>query len=1294
MRTQTKLLRLITPPPVAPGNLIVGQNLHSVTDKALSLHLSKSVPTSTPRHHAHKINLVTVHPSQPLIAYLIVPEGPEKKTQLKSIIVQHAKTRKVIWHMSLGEMASTLFDYDVLSKTAKEKQAKILKDLGKVLRLDFLDPSTLYWSGHTHGDTDRWSYLFVQFTNRLLVVNLRKASVHIAQAPISKPLQAHITQESLSAMIASNAMPVSQHVILVGTSDGTLKVYDWHAKRVLKTVQNLMQNKSDWIVHLESANKYVTPDQAATTTRRVVALTRKGNAYLIEIEMEGNTVKEVHPPMARFEGGSVPTSMSKAEDEHTSMEHIFVEYDAFRNLLLWCHPSKTKAKLLVWDLSNIPEPDEKQKKKGEIVKPDPTLVLQFPYETTHTIFPGWMNENVPSDSMTCLAVTKEGDFQMLVAPLYNSGSTMKNPFNAVTILSVSLPELVQQEMQLPEPAYVKVQSVDCPHLRDSSVFYLATNMGVLLVRMADGNLVPVPGARHAHLNANIGSFGKSVLSVKHSAISFGFLESKANGASPNPLGTMVSKSSMVVYESPLPLHLPPEIVKRPVRLPPCFLASPSRNYLCCFWKEEMRYEVLHVATMLQRVSSRSDSNSQPVVASGNGVSSFAWVGDEDVFCILYNPEQDLALKVGIDLSAPTASLGKEFANVAGKMTDLAKLKELRKFKELASAKAFVGTASKLKSLEGLRDLAGGARNATIGSVKGVTKLGMGSVKLTSKMAVGTVMGTTKVAFGTVKQTVRTTGKMTVGAVKAGTGAGSALTTMAVGGTNKVVGGATKGTKVMIGGVAKVATFGMLGKKNKNKQAAAAAASSLANAEADNEEEAAREATVAAFEKQGTIPEGGVLDKGLTEQLEKKHPWVEVRSLVSSTAAVEALGGSIAAATASNLGELSLRSGKRSPPTILFGGPVLCVACKLDEQDEGLAYFYTQKRGQDDNRASVYVSSGPAFPCPDLVAWDDDGRLCAVIIQNRVAIYLSDEPEFVMLGNARLGSSSDADVQVTSARFIHGVLYCTTRSSVQCIFLGDVDGGICHLDTFTLASSDVPTLPSKNLSSEYTSLTPPTLPMPLNHPVVLGYQNGSLMLSTVGGLQAIPLTHPLLRIGALLGAGQDSRAEKWFDAVPEADHEALATFLERRGAPELALKLSGVSLETTIDICMRYGLTDRLEEVVDLYGLKGLRAIDMGRGVSSNIFGPEENGTSLVVCVSAYLLSQGKVELVRRLATECLGAAEDSNREAFILASLLLSIKGSDAKRVLQRSVEDVGDHSDWMVGKFVREHVLSAGTDQ
>ena len=85
------------------------------------------------------------------------------------------------------------------------------------------------------------------------------------------------------------------------------------------------------------------------------------------------------------------------------------------------------------------------------------------------------------------------------------------------------------------------------------------------------------------------------------------------------------------------------------------------------------------------------------------VASFAWIGDDDVFSILYNPEQELALKVGIDLSAPTQSLGKEFANAAGRITDIAKLKELRKLKDIATGTGFgrvVGGASKLQAVKG------------------------------------------------------------------------------------------------------------------------------------------------------------------------------------------------------------------------------------------------------------------------------------------------------------------------------------------------------------------------------------------------------------------------------------------------------------------------------------------------------------------------------------------------------------------------------------------------------------------
>jgi hypothetical protein len=417
-------------------------------------------------------------------------------------------------------------------------------------------------------------------------------------------------------------------------------------------------------------------------------------------------------------------------------------------------------------------------------------------------------------------------------------------------------------------------------------------------------------------------------------------------------------------------------------------------------------------------------------------------------------------------------------------------------------------------------------------------------------------------------------------------------------------------------------------------------------------------------------------------LERKFPWVELRILANSPGADS--DGSKTVPT--GLGELSLRSGNRNPPTVLFGGPVLCVASKTDENDEGLAYFYTKKKGSTEEDVAEYVSSGPAFPCPNLVVWDEEGRLCAVVVQAAITIYLSEEPEFMMLGTAQVQTASEIDTQVISAIFLHGALFVTTRGAVHVIFLGDLEGGVCHIDLYTLACSDVFTLPSKSVISDYQSLSPPKIPMALNYPTALGYQNGSLMVSTVSGIQAIPLANPLVRIGALLGAGHQPKAIKWIDAVPESDHEALATFLERRGAPEVAITLQGISLEHCIDICMRYGFVDRLEELVEQYGLKGIGAIDMSRGLSANIF--RQPGTSFVVCVAAYLLSQGRVELVRRLATECLRSGDDGKRDAFMHASLLMMLDADDAVRLMHRAVQDEDTESDWIVGGFVNENII------
>lgn len=163
-----------------------------------------------------------------------------------------------------------------------------------------------------------------------------------------------------------------------------------------------------------------------------------------------------------------------------------------------------------------------------------------------------------------------------------------------------------------------------------------------------------------------------------------------------------------------------------------------------------------------------------------------------------------------------------------------------------------------------------------------------------------------------------------------------------------------------------------------------------------------------------------------------------------------------------------------------------------------------------------------------------------------------------------------------------------------VFLGD-SSAVCRLDTYALASTEVSAVDTRFGGNASKTLMPTAAPLPLLQPVVLGYQTGSLVVSTVRGIYAIPLKHPLLRIGTLLAARQEDAAMKWFHAIPDSDHEALCAFLERRGCPHLGMALPAISLETTIDLSMRHGYVGRLEEVVEMYGVKGLRAIDSGRG---------------------------------------------------------------------------------------------------
>jgi hypothetical protein len=376
--------------------------------------------------------------------------------------------------------------------------------------------------------------------------------------------------------------------------------------------------------------------------------------------------------------------------------------------------------------------------------------------------------------------------------------------------------------------------------------------------------------------------------------------------------------------------------------------------------------------------------------------------------------------------------------------------------------------------------------------------------------------------------------------------------------------------------------------------------------------------------------------------------------------------------------------------------VLCIASKSEEDREGYAQFYTRKKDANDQSASSYQSSGPTLPYPDLLEWDDDGCLCAIVVENRVAVYLSNEPVFVLLGTVRIGSPTMPMAPVTSIKFVHGALFCCTLNSVHCVLLGDSNGGVCLLDTYLLASTEVTVSPPlaipENVKSTPTEFFPSPILLPMVQPTVLGYQSGSLVISTLRGVLAIPLCSSLMRIGLFLASGQIERAAKWFDAVPNSHHEHLATFLERRGHPSLALRLPGLSLETVVDLSMKYGFVDRLEDVVETYGAQGLRSIDMGRGISPSIFGPESTVQSVVVCVGAYLLAHGRVELTRRLATECLhsGGNEDGRKDAFSLATLLLHVDENDATRLIQRAVLLPSDElsDEWAIGQFARDFLF------
>ena len=352
-------------------------------------------------------------------------------------------------------------------------------------------------------------------------------------------------------------------------------------------------------------------------------------------------------------------------------------------------------------------------------------MIQFPFESEVAAFPAWSHSAFPDDAIVCAVVTAKGDLHIMGAT--HTGTSGSATVLASPITSTNVRAVIQRDSGMVTGPLLSVYSVGCAPLWDSGVLLLGSNLGVVMVDFEREYVVP--GARHNHFGAGLGSLGKSCLFVKHSSVVYGSVDAFRA----NPVGRMEIKNTYDVYESPVATHLSLEIQQRSFRLPPSFLPSPSGLYLCLFWSEEMRYEALHVPSVLQRVSQRgSDAPTyNAAVATGNGVSSFAWIGEDDVFAVIHSPDAD-KLGQASSVDAPTPVLGEvkgDFATMsAQKLKDLADIRSLN-VKNLAvntgksAGKVVTSTAKIGKNAAGATvNVVGTAAGKTAGVVHKTTKV--------------------------------------------------------------------------------------------------------------------------------------------------------------------------------------------------------------------------------------------------------------------------------------------------------------------------------------------------------------------------------------------------------------------------------------------------------------------------------------------------------------------------------------------------------------------------------------------
>ena len=271
--------------------------------------------------------------------------------------------------------------------------------------------------------------------------------------------------------------------------------------------------------------------------------------------------------------------------------------------------------LPVWSLRLLTEDlIQQQTSSKTLFKPDPNLTIDYPFALSEssganqTILAGLVHPSFGEETVLSMSVSATGDVFFLGAMPHPNNRVSK--FSAFPILAFNLATILQRDatdlgnMDISN-INIRVHSVETQPLSCTRgcEIAIATTWGIVvleippLVTANDVRPTSVVGAPHLHFGAGLGALGKSVLQMQHSAIVYGSLDVLKN----NPVGIMRAKNQVTVHESPTTLHLPAELQKRPFRMAPTILASPSGLYIAFFWPDEYRYEILHAPSLMQKV---------------------------------------------------------------------------------------------------------------------------------------------------------------------------------------------------------------------------------------------------------------------------------------------------------------------------------------------------------------------------------------------------------------------------------------------------------------------------------------------------------------------------------------------------------------------------------------------------------------------------------------------------------------------------------------------------------------------